>query len=121
MTTTIQTLSNEEVLMSKSNNSAVSYKIESGIALPERTSRGVYASTISSMNTGDSIVCQKIGQVLSFRSAAKAAGCSVIAHKNDDGSYRIWKSDKPTEARPVQKKAAAPIRKAPTNGKKSGK
>lgn len=106
--------------MSKSNTSAVSYKIESGIAIPERTSRGVYATTIANMKTADSVVCQKMGQVLSFRAAAKAAGCSVIAHKQDDGSYRVWKSDKPTVARPVQKKAAAPTRKAPTN-KKSGK
>jgi len=108
--------------MSKSIASAVQYKIESGVAIPERTSRGVYASTFAAMKTGDRIICQKMGQVLSFRAAAKAAGCSVIAHKLDDGSYSVWKSDKPTVARPVQKKAAAPTtRKAPTSDKKSGK
>jgi len=107
--------------MSKSNASAVQYKIESGVAIPERTRHGVYASTFAAMKTGDRIICQKMGQVLSFRAAAKAAGCSVIAHKQDDGSYSVWKSDKPTVARPVRKKAAAPIRKAPTSDKKSSK
>lgn len=103
--------------MSKSNASAVSYKIESGVAIPERTNRGVYASTLANMKTSDSVVCQKMGQVLSFRAAAKAAGCSVIAHKQNDGSYRVWKSDKPTAVRP----AAPKTRKAPTNGKKNSK
>jgi hypothetical protein len=97
--------------MSKSNASAVSFKVESGVTIPAHTSRGVYASTIASMKTGDSTVCQKMGQVLSFRSAAKAAGCSVIAHKQDNGSYRIWKSDKPTAVR------AKTTRKPPTNAK----
>jgi len=121
--------------MSKSN-SAISFKVESGIAIPARTSHGVYASTMSTMKTGDSVVCQKMGQVLSFRSAAKAQGCSVVAHKQDDGSYRVWKSDQPTAVRPVQKKAdattPAPVSKAPVSkapiskatpatGKKSGK
>jgi len=88
--------------MSKSNSSAV-YKIESGIPVPERAKHGVYASTLSSMKTNDSVTVQKMGQVLAFRAAAKTQGISVIAHKQDNGAYRVWKSDKPTATRTVKK------------------
>jgi hypothetical protein len=90
--------------MSKTNASATMFKIESGIPVPEHTRHGLYASKIAEMKVGDSTLVKVPGQVLSFRAAAKNAGCSIIAHKNDDGTFRIWKSDKPTQTRKTSTK-----------------
>lgn len=100
--------------MSKSTNAVVAplYKIESGIAIPERATQGIYATTIAQMKTGDSIVCTKPGQVLQFRAAAKEAGVSCTVRKIDNGGYRVWKSNEPTHT-PVKKaQTKAPAKKA---------
>ena len=99
--------------MSKSNSAVAApmYKIESGIAIPHRAAQGIYATTIAHMKTGDSIVCEKEGQVLQFRAAAKAAGCSCVVRKIDNG-YRVWKSDKTTQTLVKTPAKKAPAKKA---------
>lgn len=77
-----------------SKTSAVSFKVESNVAIPQRAPRGVFSKLLTEMKNGDSIVVPAIGKVLGARAAAKKVGCSLVTRKLDNGSFRIWKTAK---------------------------
>jgi len=78
--------------------------INEAVATQNRTSSNRYLETLSELPisakqengtfAGAAIECEKAGQVLSFREAAKRMGVGLVTRKQADGKVRVWKINK---------------------------
>ena len=82
--------------------------IDNAVATQNRASSSKYAEALGNLAVatkqadgtfaGAAIECEKVGQVLSFREAAKHLGVGLVTRKQADGKVRVWKvaaTDKP--------------------------
>ncbi len=80
--------------MTNTNKKSSMYIIERGVPTPCNRSRSKWATIVSEMNDGDSIVVASYSETNSMRQAIIRSGRKSCARQLSDGSFRVWKLPK---------------------------
>tara|TARA_R100000988_G_scaffold103389_1_gene82129 strand:- start:203 stop:448 length:246 start_codon:yes stop_codon:yes gene_type:complete len=80
--------------MTNINKKSSMYIIERGVPTPCNRNVGKWATIVSEMNDGDSIVVANLMEQHSMRSAIIRKGKRSSAQQLPDGSFRVWKLPK---------------------------
>mgnify|MGYP003145732863 FL=1 len=80
--------------MTNINKKSSMYTIERGVPTPCHPNKGKWATIVSEMNDGDSIVVASYTETNSMRQAIIRSGRKSVARELPDGSFRVWKLPK---------------------------
>jgi hypothetical protein len=80
--------------MTNTDKKSSMYIIERGVPTPCNRSRSKWATIVSEMNDGDSIVVASYSETNSMRQAIIRSGRKSCARQLSDGSFRVWKLPK---------------------------
>ena len=80
--------------MTNINKNSSMYTIERGVPTPCHPNKGKWATIVSEMNDGDSIVVASYTETNSMRQAIIRSGRKSVARELPDGSFRVWKLPK---------------------------
>ena len=80
--------------MTNINKKSSMYIIERGVPVPCHPNRGNWATIVSKMNDGDSIVVANLSEATSMRQAIIRSGRKSTARELSNGSFRVWKLPK---------------------------
>tara|TARA_R100000458_G_scaffold56747_1_gene62005 strand:+ start:452 stop:733 length:282 start_codon:yes stop_codon:yes gene_type:complete len=80
--------------MTNTDKKSSMYIIERGVPTPCNRSRSKWATIVSEMNDGDSVVVANFKEQSSMRSAIIRSGKRSTGRQLPDGSFRVWKLPK---------------------------
>jgi len=80
--------------MTDINKKSSMYTIERGVPTPCHPNRGKWATIVSKMNDGDSVVVTTYSEVNAMRQAIIRDGKKSVARELSDGRFRVWKLPK---------------------------
>ena len=80
--------------MTNTDKKSSMYIIERGVPTPCNRSRSKWATIVSEMNDGDSIVVASYSETNSMRQAIIRSGKRSTGRQLPDGSFRVWKLPK---------------------------
>ncbi len=80
--------------MTNINKKSSMYTIERGVPAPCNRNAGKWATIVSKMNDGDSVVVANLKETHSMRSAIVRNGKRSSVQELPDGSFRVWKLPK---------------------------
>ena len=80
--------------MTNTDKKSSMYIIERGVPTPCNRSRSKWATIVSEMNDGDSIVVATYSETNSMRQAIIRDGRRSVVRELPDGNFRVWKLPK---------------------------
>jgi hypothetical protein len=104
--------------------------IDNAVSVQSRKNSSKYVEALGNLSlstknpdgtfSGSAFECEKEGQVLSFREAAKRLGVGIVTRKAPSGKTRVWKiaaTDKPARKVAVKTESEATVTPKPKTKK----